>query len=51
MKVDCTQCKNYASVLCRDCIHRIDVADFFKKAKYTTTTSEVNNGHDNSRTV
>lgn len=37
----CNTCKNYASVLCKDCIRRIDINDFYENAGYTTETSKI----------
>lgn len=37
-------CKNYASVLCKDCIRRIDINDFYEDADYTEESGD--NGYN-----
>lgn len=41
-KVDCSRCKNFASLYCKDCIHREWLMDFYREAEYETTLSQVN---------
>lgn len=48
-KADCTKCKNFASLYCRDCIHREWLMDFYREAEYETTISQVNEESDEDR--